>query len=199
MVDVLTKYIPHHAVEPIIELLKKHQVHLKIVPQRKSRHGDYRLLESGQHQITVNASLNQYKFLMTLVHEIAHLVAIKTYGRHIQSHGKEWKYVYQKLMLPFLRPEIFPKILLPTLAEHFRNPTASSDTDARLNYSLMKFDADYENKTYVHQIPNGSVFKTTNGKTFQKVGLKVKRYLCKEISTERLYLINANAEVLLLK
>jgi predicted SprT family Zn-dependent metalloprotease len=136
--DVLLKYIPEHAVKPVFELIVMHHVHLKIVNERVTRHGDYRSL-AGKHEITVNANLNKYRFLMTLVHEISHLVAFEKYGRNIKPHGNEWKYVFQQLMVPFIRPEIFPNQLLPLLARHFRNPSASSDTDATLSIALKKF------------------------------------------------------------
>ncbi|WP_233486100.1 hypothetical protein, partial [Streptobacillus moniliformis] len=71
--DTLARYIPEHAVRPVFELIVSNQVHLKIVNERQTRHGDYRRSLNGKHEITVNASLNQYKFLITLIHEIAHL------------------------------------------------------------------------------------------------------------------------------
>lgn len=195
MHSVLEKYLPTHAVPMVDALLQQHLVYLRIVPARNSKHGDYRKLPNGQHQITVNGSLNQYRFLITLIHEIAHLVAIEKFGRDIASHGKEWKFTFQRLMLPFIRPEIFPEQILPLLARHFKNPTASSDTDVHLAKALKQLDESYENTTFIHQIPNGSIFKIYNGRTFQKVGLKVKRYVCKELSTGKAYLFNANAEV----
>ncbi len=103
MQETLLKYIPTASVTPVLELIKINNVHLKIVNERVTRHGDYRKLEGGQHQITVNASLNQYRFLMTLVHEIAHLVAFTKYGRNIKPHGIEWKQTFQLLMLPLIR------------------------------------------------------------------------------------------------
>jgi len=106
--EVLKKYLPSQAVDPIFELIKLNGVYLKIVNQRQTKHGDYRRLPSGEHVITINNSLNKYRFLITLVHEIAHLVAFQKFGRMIKPHGKEWKYTFQNLMLPFIRPEIFP-------------------------------------------------------------------------------------------
>jgi hypothetical protein len=50
-------------------------------------------------------------------------------------------------MVPFIRPEIFPHSVLPLVANHFRNPTASSDTDARLAYALKQFDN--ENQMFI--------------------------------------------------
>jgi len=195
MNETLLKYLPEHAVEACFELIKMNQVHLKIVNERVTRHGDYRKGISGKHEITVNANLNKYSFLITLIHEISHLVAFEKFGRNIKPHGTEWKYSFQKLMLPFIRPEIFPNSVLPLVAQHFKNPTASSDTDARLAFALKQFDERKADIYFIHEVPSGSNFRIKNGKIFQKKGLRVKRYECLEIKTGKLYLFNANAEV----
>jgi hypothetical protein len=196
--ETLAKYIPEHAVKPVFELIVTHQVHLKIVNERQTRHGDYRRAMNGKHEITVNASLNRYKFLITLIHEISHLVAFEKFGRQIKPHGNEWKYSFQQLMVPFIRPEIFPNHLLPLLARHFRNPTASSDTDTTLSLALKQFDQEND-KNYVFEIPYGSVFRISNGKIFKKIAVRTKRFECLEINTGKTYLFNPNAEVELLK
>ena len=194
MNETLSKYIPEHAEKPVFELIVTNQVHLKIVNERVTRHGDYRKGLSGKHEITVNASLNKYKFLITLIHEISHLVAFEKFGRKIKPHGNEWKYSFQIMMVPFIRPEIFPSNLLPLLARHFKNPSASSDTDATLALALKQFDAQND-KNYIFEIPYGSVFRISNGKIFKKIALRVKRYECLEINSGRIYLFNPNAEV----
>lgn len=195
MSDTLSKYLPEHAVKPVFELIVANQVHLKIVNERQTRHGDYRKALNGKHEITVNANLNKYRFLITLIHEIAHLAAFEKYGQHIKPHGTEWKLTFQQLMLPFIRPEIFPHLVLPLVANHFRNPSASSDTDARLAFALKQFDERKSDIYFIHEVPNGSKFRINSGRIFQKKGLRVKRYECLEIKTGRLFLFNANAEV----
>lgn len=162
-----------------------------------TRHGDYRKGASGKHEITINSSLNKYKFLMTLIHEIAHLVAFKKFGRNIKPHGNEWKYTFQQLMVPFIRPEIFPSHILPLMARHFRNPAASSDTDATLSLALKQFD-EGNDKNYIFEIPYGSLFRIHNGKIFKKGAQRIKRFECLEVSSGRIYLFNPNAEVELL-
>lgn len=195
MDDILKKYLPERAVEPCLILIKETGVHLKIVNQRVTRHGDYRKMPDGTHQITVNATLNKYRFLITLVHEIAHLVAFGNYGRHIKPHGLEWKQTFQHMMLPFIRPEIFPSKLLPLLAKHFKNPKASSDTDAKLSIALKSFDVKEDDKSFVFEVPFGSVFRVYNGKLFQKGKKRVKRYECIEMTSGKIYLFQPNAEV----
>ncbi len=198
MSETLSKYIPEHAVKPIFELIVAKNVHLKIVNERKTRHGDYRKGLSGKHEITVNANLNKYRFIITLIHEIAHLVAFEKFGRQIKPHGDEWKFTFQRLMVPFIRTEIFPTAILPLLARHFKNPTASSDTDATLSLALKQFD-EKTDKNYVFEIPYNSVFRIANGKIFKKIALRVKRYECLEISSGKIYLFNPNAEVEVLR
>jgi hypothetical protein len=192
--ETLAKYLPEHAVRPAFDLIVANQVHLKIVNERQTRHGDYRRGHTGKHEITVNASLNKYRFLMTLIHEIAHLVAFEKFGRNIKPHGDEWKFTFQRLMVPFIRPEIFPGQLLPLLARHFKNPTASSDTDTTLSLALKQYDKEND-KNYVFEIPYGSVFRIKNGKIFKKLAVRTKRFECIEVSSGKTYLFNPNAEV----
>ncbi|GAB2777955.1 SprT-like domain-containing protein [Salinimicrobium soli] len=198
MKHILERYIPEHSVEPVFGLIESNGIHLKIVNERKTRHGDYRRMPSGGHQITVNANLNKYRFLITLIHEIAHLAAFELYGRQIKPHGQEWKRTFQKLMLPFIRPEIFPSELLPVIARHFKNPKASSDTDAHLSVALKRFDEEND-KNYIFEVPKGSIFRIYNGKIFKKGEKRIKRYECVEVNTGRIYLFQPNAEVELLR
>ena len=194
MQHLLKDFLPEQAIPHVLELLKHDHLVIKIKNERKTRHGDYRKLPNNKHQITINANLNQYRFLITLIHEIAHFEAYQKQGRYIKPHGLEWKRTFQHLMLPFLNPQIFPDQLLPLLAKHFKNPKASSDTDAPLALALKQFD-EINNKTYVFEVPLGTHFKLYNGKVFQKGSKRVKRYECVEIKTGRLYLFNPNAEV----
>ncbi len=198
MEEILLKYLPERSVSIIFELIKNNNVSLKIVSERVTKHGDYRRTQNGEHQITINANLNKYRFLMTMVHEIAHLVAIEKYGRNIKPHGIEWKHTYQQLMLPFINPSVFPNQLLPDIANHFKNPRASSDTDAKLSVLLKQFD-EKTDKNYIFEIPLGSTFRIHNGKVFKKGNRRIKRYECMELSSGRVYLFQPNAEIELLK
>lgn len=192
------EYIPKSAISQVLKLLEHDNLVIKIKKERKTRHGDYRPLANGKHQITVNSNLNKYRFLITLIHEIAHFEAYKTYGRLIKPHGMEWKRTFQHLMLPFINPEVFPNKLLPLLAHHFKNPKASSDTDVNLALALKQFDKP-NNKTYIFEVPFGSLFKLYNGKIFKQGKKRVKRFECLEIKTGKLYLFNPNVEVEILK
>ena len=194
MQNTLQKYIPKQAVSKVLSLLQHDNLSVLIKKERKTRHGDYKRLPSGKHQITINSNLNHYRFLITLIHEIAHFEVYKTYGKTIKPHGIEWKHTFQRLILPFLNPEVFPNELLPLLANHFKNPKASSDTDVKLSLALKQFD-EPNDKTYIFEVPFGNKFKLYNGKVYIKQNKRVKRYECVEVKTGRMYLFNPNAEV----
>lgn len=191
----LEKYLPQAAVAPVFYLIQKHEVHLKIVKERSTRHGDYKREYNGAHLISINASLNPYKFLITTVHELAHLIAFKRYGRHIKPHGKEWKLTFQELMLPFIRPEVFPNHLLPVIAKHFKNPKASSDTDAVLSIALKQFDELKSFNSFIFELPLGSLFKIPSGKIYKKGVQRIKRFECVEMDSGKTYLFQPNAQV----
>jgi len=194
MQHTISHYIPEASIAKVIQLLEHDNLTVLVKKERKTRHGDYRKLPNGKHQITVNGSLNKYRFLITLIHEIAHLEAYKNFGRFIKPHGVEWKRTFQYLMLPFLNPDVFPSEILPILAKHFKNPKASSDTDVQLAYALKQFDANTD-KTFIFEIPLQSTFKIYNGRIFKKLKKRRTRYECVEVSTGKIYLFNANAEV----
>ncbi len=190
----LLNFIPADAQALVSDLLAIDNLVVKVKSERKTRHGDYRQLPNGKHQITVNSNLNPYRFLITLIHEIAHFEAYNKFGRFIKPHGKEWKHTFQHLMLPFLRPEIFPTDLLPLLAKHFKNPKASSDTDTQLALALKQFN-ETNDKTYVFEVSLGQVFKLYNGRVFKRGNKRRKRFECVEVNSGKLYLFNPNAEV----
>lgn len=198
MPNKLLSYIPETSQAYVLSLVEQDNLIVKVKNERKTRHGDYRKMPNGKHQITINANLNEYRFLITLIHEIAHLHAYKFYGNFIKPHGVEWKRTFQHLMLPLINPKVFPNELLPLLAKHFINPKASSDTDVSLAYALKQFD-EPNDKHYVFELPLDSVFKLHNKKVFKKGEKRVKRFQCVEVKTGKLYLFNPNVEVELLK
>lgn len=194
MHKAIDNQIPQGSIELIKELLAHDDLAVKIKKARKTKHGDYRLLPNGKHQITVNESLNKYRFLITLVHEIAHFEAFRMFGRGIKPHGQEWKRTFQRLMLPFLNPNIFPNEILPLLARHFKNPKASSNSDEKLFLALRQFDLPNE-KSFIFQVREGQTFIAQNNKLYRRGKKRVKRFECTELKTNRIWLFNPNAEV----
>ena len=190
----LHKYIPEKAISIVQYLIEQHNFTLKIVNQRQTKHGDFRQLPNGKFQITVNNNLNKHQFLLTLIHEIAHHITYQKFGR-VQPHGKEWKTVFQHLMLPLLEPEIYPTDILPHLAKYLKNPKASTDTDTNLSLALRGFEAE-SGKNFIFDVPNGSKFIFKN-KLYKRGNKRRTRYECLNLSNKKAYLFNQNVEVTL--
>ena len=182
--------------EQVLELMEEDPCHLKIVAGRRTKHGDFKRFTDGRMQITINNDLNPYRFLITLLHEIAHLKTFRTSGR-VKPHGEAWRRNFQKLMLPFLRPDIWPSELLSLLAGHMIKPRASTDSDIALSSALQKYDP-HSGKSLVGEIPDQSIFSYRN-KLFVKQGKRRTRYACTELHTHKKYIFHPNAEVELIK
>lgn len=187
-------FVPLAAQEKLGDLLQHEPVLIKVVKKRRTKHGDYRKLPSGLIQITVNESENPFRFLITLLHEIAHHLAFQDYGFRIAPHGREWKSTFSRIAQPFLIPSIFPSPLLEVLQHHLKNPKASSDTDIQLGLALKSFDPSTHKKA-IFELPVKAKFKLENGRVFQKGIKQRKRYLCTELSSGKAYLFQPTAEV----
>ncbi len=194
MMENLQNYIPENSISLVEEILKKNPITIKIVNNRTTKHGDFRKNKNGFMQITINNSLNKYQFLLTLIHEIAHFVTHQQY-KIVKPHGKEWKLNFQHLMLPFLQPTIFPKQLLPSLANYLINPKASTGSDVKLTFALNQYNQ-ISDKNFIFEIPEGSIF-TFKNKNYKKGIKRRTRFECVEITTKKVYLFNQNAEITL--
>jgi hypothetical protein len=189
---ILEKYLPEKSVVMVVALFEKHPCYVKIVNNRKTKHGDFRRFPDGLFQITINNDLNPYRFLLTLIHELAHLVTYKKH-RRIKPHGIEWKRNFQHLMLPFVSPEIYPPEILPFLANYLINPKASTDTDVKLSLALKQFDQKND-LSYIFEIPLQTKFRY-NKKVFIRGEKRRTRYECVEVYSNKKYLFHQNAEV----
>jgi len=196
MIELLSKYIPKNSVHLVEEILTNHPIHIKIVNNRVTKHGDFKRLKDGSLQITINNNLNEYQFLLTLIHEVAHFITYKQ-SKRVKPHGIEWKLNFQHLMLPFLQPNIYPEKLLPVLANYLKNPKASTGSDVNLTYALKQYD-EMSGKSFIFELAHGSIF-TFNNKAFKKGNKRRTRFECIEINSRKRYLFNQNAEVNLLK
>lgn len=179
-----------------MKLLRSEPVELKITKPRKTKFGDYRFPRQGErHRISVNGNLNPYAFLITAIHEMAHLKAFKDYGRMIKPHGTEWQETFRQLSRPFIEAGIFPSELERNLVKSLNKGAASSCTDIALFRALKQYDETPEHIVTVEQIVAGGYFKLDNDKVFQKGPKSRKRYRCLNLNNGREYMVHPLAEV----
>ena len=194
--EYLRRWIPGPAAVLILEYLNRYQVHLTFTRERKSVLGDYRhATASANHRISVNGNLNPYSFLITLIHELAHLVTFMEFGSRVQSHGREWKRIYRKILEEFLPLSVFPADILRALKKNLHDLPASSCADEHLMRVLRRYDDDKEGLILVEQIPEGGCFSLEDERVFRKGKKLRKRYQCVEVATGKLYLFSPIYEV----
>ena len=191
--------IPKASHELIKKLIDSENLTIKVVKTRKTKHGDFRSLKNRKFQITLNQIDNKYRFLITLVHELAHFKVFQSFGNSVNPHGTEWKKTYKFLMLPFLNNLIFPEDILRYLALHMINPPATTDSDLNLVVALQKHDLIDDKKMFLFEIPEKSIFIYNSSKLFVKLYKRRKRYICKELSSGKKYLFSPVARIKLNK
>jgi hypothetical protein len=133
-------------------------------------------------------------FLLTYIHEVAHLRVHVQYGNRVDPHGEEWKLKFQQLMYPVLAQGVFPENISTELERHMTNPKASSFTDTSLTKVLRSYDKHADQYATLSEIPEGSVFNF-QGRFFKKGKIKRTRVLCHEVKTKRHYLVPADVLV----
>ena len=194
--DHLQHYLPAGTARPVLAYLEQHRVHLTIARERTSILGDYRhRTHHTNHRISVNGNLNSFSFLITLLHELAHLLTFEQYGRRVQAHGKEWKMIYGQMLRQFLEQRVFPADIETEVMRSLKNPAATSCAEDGLLRVLRKYDKKEDHHKMVEEITPHALFRTKDGRVFQKGEKLRKRYKCKEISTGKLYLFSPVYEV----
>ncbi len=192
----LNSFLPDGSFEEVARYLQQYKVHLTITRERQSILGNYRnKLADKNHRITVNGNLNKYSFLITLLHELAHLLTYEKYGHEIQAHGLQWKNEYGKILSEFIPKELFPADIKTVLLKGLHNPSASSCADVHLTRVLRKYDTKKEKTFLLEELPEASTFRIKGGRIFKKGERIKKRFKCMEVATSKLYLFSPVYEV----
>lgn len=191
--EALRRRLPAAAVPVVENWMRRNPVQVRVSRPRTTKLGDYRNATRTQpHRVSVNANLNKYAFLVTLVHEFAHYATFVRTRRMTNPHGKAWKDDYSKLMRPFLSRDVFPADVLEALEHHLHDAPASSCTDHNLLRILRRYDPDPV--LFVEELEERSIFRL-NGKLFVKGARLRTRFKCRCLNDRRTYHIDAVAEV----
>lgn len=192
----LQHYLPAGTGPAVTAYLHQYNVHLTVARERKSILGDYRHRTGYRnHRISVNGNLNPYSFLITLLHELAHLLTFEQHGNRVSAHGREWKTIYGNLLKQFLEHKIFPAAIEKELMISLQNPAASSCAEDGLLRVLRSYDERTAGHHLVEELPPGVVFRTKDGRVFRKGEKLRKRFKCMELKTGKLYLFSPVYEV----
>ncbi|ADY53817.1 hypothetical protein Pedsa_3282 [Pseudopedobacter saltans DSM 12145] len=196
-IQILSQYMPEKAAMLISEWIDKYRCEFKITKGRESKFGDYRApFRNSGHRISVNHNLNPYAFLITTVHEFAHLLTFNQWKGKVKPHGAEWKNNFKMMMIPFFEMEILPSDVEKALAKYLKNPAASSCSDQVLFGVLRNYNEKIDNGfVSITEITENQIFEIKTGRKFKKLSKNRTRYKCLEISTGRIYLFSPLAEV----
>jgi len=188
---VLSEYLPEGSVDKTFYWITEKKIHLKISKQRKTKLGDYRPpVHHTNHRISINHNLNKYAFLITLIHEIAHLLVWEKHKGKVEPHGKEWKIEYRNLMYEFLNKGIFPDEIEKVLSKSIINSKASSTSDMNLSRTLKKYDAQTD-LLILEDLEENAFFTIDGGRRFKKGPKQRTRYKCQNIENKKFYFVHA--------
>ena len=197
LLQIFNKHLPPNSIQYCLSLWIESPFSLHIKNPRNSKLGDFRFRKDRKIQtITLNSDLNPFQFLLTYIHEVAHLKAFEKYGPNHQPHGVEWKTMFQRLMNPILSEAILPQDILVPLRLHMKNPAASSSRDLFLMKEMSKYDKKATNakEIFLSDVTPGTTF-LLSGRKFKKGETKRTRILCEEVATGRKYLVSTLAKV----
>jgi SprT protein len=199
-IDTLSHFLPPGTYPLVHAFLHEHKVHLTITKARESVLGDYRhATRDMHHRISVNGNLNPYAFIITLLHELAHLLTFQRYGPRVDAHGREWKHEFSQLLKQFLQHQVFPDDIRKALASSLHNPAATTCAEDDLMRVLRRYDPKKEGVCLVEEVPIGGRFGVKGGKVFRRGELLRKRIRCVEEGTGNVYLFSPVYEVKLLE
>lgn len=196
--QILQRYFPAAAIPMVVEAFTKSKFQLKFKKPRNSKLGDFRPPrgDNGICCITLNGDLNPYQMLVTFVHELAHYtVYVNHPKKRLEPHGEEWKQTFAQLLLPYLKPEIFPEDVIEALKLHLQHIKASSGADQNLAKVMKRYDNNPpgEKTITVEDLPEGTVFQLANGMTFRKGPKRRTRYQCECLDNGKIYSVSGMA------
>jgi len=194
---LLERFLPTGSFEQIAPYFTTHTIHLPLTNERKSVLGDYRCPSPDKpyHRISINVNLNPYSFLITLLHEMAHMLTYVHFQHKALPHGKEWKTQFRHILIPFMGKRYFPADVEKALYAYLHNPAASTCTDANLYKALYRYDEHKPGWKLIDELNINQQFETEDGRVFEKVEQLRTRSKCKDLKTGKLYLFQGIFEV----
>ena len=194
MSKVLLKYIPSESLPLIQQWYERLPFHLRITKARKTKFGDFRPAFQGiPNRVSVNGDLNQYHFLITLTHEIAHVACWEQFKGKVSPHGIEWKIIYSDMLKQLIAITEFPQDVSAALQRHLQRPKASSCSDPELFKVLKRYDPD-SSTVFLDSLEQGEGF-IFQERVFKRGSKRRTKIESVELKSGKTYLISGHAEV----
>lgn len=194
LAEQIRPFLPDESVDIAVRWITDYKIFITITNKRNSILGDYRRPHNGKgHRISINGDLNRYAFLVTLVHEVAHLTTWEKFQDRVSSHGAEWKQEFKYLMDEFSGRRIFPGDVRAALKKYLINPAATHCDDPGLMKVLNRYNR--HPALHLEDLDEHALFVWGGDRVFKKGEKLRKRYKCYELKTNRIYLFSPIAEV----
>lgn len=185
---IFQEHLPPAAVGYCVELFHRFDFDFRLRKSRMTKVGDFKARPGHRPVVTVNHDLLPSLFLLTYVHEVAHVQVFRERGPRAEPHGEVWKGAFRSLLAPVLTEENFPMPVFPVLVAHMANPMASTFSDTRVTAAFRALDPRQAGAIRVADLPVGSVF-SLRGRLFRKGEPKRSRALCQELKSRKRYLV----------
>ena len=196
--EIVRPYLPVAAVDHVARLLEGLAVDLRVVRPRRTKLGDHRppTAPLRPHRITVNADLNPYAFLTTLLHEVAHAATWERHRggflrrRRLRPHGAEWKREFSAVLGPVVEAGVFPDDVAAALTRSLENPAAATCSDRDLLLALARYDRSPEGRVRVEDLSEGTWFRIDGRHAFRAGRLVRTRRQCFAVGSGREYRVH---------
>lgn len=194
--SALANFLPEGTYDWILPFFIQYPIELSLTKDRKTLYGTYSYdYKSKRHRITVNGNLHPYQFLLTLLHELAHLITFVQYGARVAPHGDEWKSVFRNILKDLLQLNLLPKDLSEALARYTYNMKSSQCYDPVLMQALRKYSQ--PDLITLSDLKIGAKFVTEEKRDAFEVVEKLRtRYKCRNIRTGHVYLFAGHCPVI---
>jgi SprT protein len=198
------EFILNQLTEPIKKLVSPFfdlsDLNFYVVGERNSKLGDFKVNNFGKCEITINQTLTNRWFVLTLLHELSHYQVYKQFGRRVKPHGNQWKAQLSFWVNQMLKGMHFEEEFKLALQDYSYNPRASVNAHKPL-YRFFLEDHPSQKRTPINNeftkalanLEVGAYF-SFKGKSYKLIEHKNKRALIENENRVR-YLLSSQAQV----
>lgn len=205
LLALLAQKVPAYGLPIVGRLVRAYDFRFRFAKPRRSKLGDFTRSAQGAVTLTVNVDLSAELFLVTFLHEVAHLEATLGRTRRELPHGRRWQGCFGALLKELCRDAEgqMAQPLRDALLAHSAAPSATLHADVRLAALLLPAgkeasQSSVEGGSIVETLVAGTPF-AYRGRSFLLAGKLSKRHYATELKSGRLYSFAAQCRVRVLE